>query len=272
MRHAGTIRRGIGAALAAALVAAAAAVPSHAAEEGVTGSLAATLSSAYVFRGTLVTDDPVLQPSLTLSAGDFSFNVWANQNLTDYNTAPGTGPAPGSVDGSGQIVELDYTLGYSFAVEKFSFSVGGIQYTFPHTTLEPTTEIFGTVACDVPLAPKLSLYWDVDEAGGVYANLGVGHTFGFGEVAKGISPSLGLTASVGYASGGWNELYYGVRESGLVDLLLGATVTVPVGKALSLAGFASYSDVLDGTLSDRAKILYGDPDAFFGGVAVSFSF
>jgi hypothetical protein len=214
-----------------------------------------TVASKYVWRGLRLTDDPVLQPSLTVDYKGLGLNIWGNTDLTDVNGTPG------------EINELDYTLSYSFSVDKVDLSIGVIQYTFPHTDFEPTTEIYGTAALDVLLSPALSIYWDTDQVGGVYGTLGISHSFALGEV-RGISPSLDLSGSIGFASSNWNEGYYGVDSSGLVDLLLTASLSIPIDEYLSLAPFVSFSQVIDSDLKNAVA----DDNATFFGATLSLAF
>lgn len=228
------------------------------AEESKGPSLSAdiTPASKYVWRGLILTDDPVLQPSVTLSHKNLSLNIWANTDLTDIN---GT---------SGEINELDYTIDYSSSVDKVNFSVGLIQYTFPRTDFEPTTEIYGSAGLSVLLSPTVSVYYDSDEVGGLYGTFGVSQSFPLGEIIKKISPSLDLSGSIAYATSDWNEGYYGVKSSGLVDLLLTASLSVPIDEYLSLAPFVSFSQVID---SDLKKAVADDNATFFGAtLSVSF--
>jgi len=214
-----------------------------------------TVASKYVWRGLRLTDDPVLQPSLTVDYKGLGLNVWGNTDLTDVN---GT---------SGEINELDYTLSYSFSVDKVDLSIGVIQYTFPHTDFEPTTEIYGTAALDVLLSPTVTIYWDTDEVGGVYGTLGISHSFALGEV-RGISPSLDLSGSIGYATSNMNEGYYGVNSSGFVDLLLTAGLAIPIDEHLSFGPFVSFSQVVDSDLKDAVA----DDNATFFGATLSLAF
>lgn len=225
-------------------------------EKPISVSADLALASKYVWRGLLLTDDPVLQPSLTFAHKGLSLNLWANTDLTDVNGTPG------------EVNEFDYTLDYSFSVEKVAISLGAIQYTFPHTAFEPTTEIYGKAGLDVLLSPTLSVYYDTDEVGGVYATLGAGHSFALGEVYKGISPSLDLSGSVGFASANWNEGYYGVDSSGLVDLLLGASLSIPFDETISVAPFVNYSVVLDSDLRDAVA----EDDSVVIGATLSIAF
>lgn len=227
------------------------------AEEAARPSVGADISviSKYVWRGLILTDDPVLQPSLTVEYKGLGLNVWANTDLTDVNGTPG------------ETNELDYTLDYTFSVKKVTLGVGVIQYTFPHTDFEPTTELYGTAALDVLLAPTVKIYWDVDEVGGVYGTVGIGHSFPLREV-KGITPSLDLSGSLGYATSGWNEGYYGVKSSGLVDLLLTVGLPIPIDGHLSVTPYISYSQLIDGDLKDAVE----DDNATFFGATLSLAF
>jgi hypothetical protein len=42
--------------------------------------------SAYVWRGQVLVDDPVVQPTFTVAKGGFSINWWGNFNLDDNAT------------------------------------------------------------------------------------------------------------------------------------------------------------------------------------------
>lgn len=215
-----------------------------------------TVASKYVWRGLVLTDDPVLQPSLTLDYKSLNLNVWGNTDLTDANGTPG------------EINELDYTLSYAFAVKNVNLTLGVIQYTFPHTGYEPTTEIYGTAGLDMLLSPTVNIYYDVDEVGGVYGTVGISHSFPLGEVYKGISPSLDLSGSVGYGSSNYNEGYFGVDSSGFVDLLLTAGLAIPIDEHLSVGPYVSFSQVIDSKLRDAVE----DDNATFFGVTLSYAF
>jgi uncharacterized protein (TIGR02001 family) len=219
-------------------------------------SAGVTVASKYVWRGLRLTDDPVLQPSLTVDHKSLSLNVWGNTDLTDVNGTPG------------ETNELDYTLSYSFSVDRADISIGVIQYTFPHTAFEPTTEIFGSVGIPVLLSPIVTVYYDSDEVGGLYGTFGVSHSFSLGDVYRGISPSLDLSGSIGYATGDWNEAYYGVNSSGLVDLLLTAGLSIPFDDHLSIRPFVSFSQVIDGDLKDAVE----DDNTTFFGATLSYAF
>jgi hypothetical protein len=68
------------------------------------------LYSAYVWRGQIVNDHAVLQPSVTASKGPFSFNIWGNWNLDQ--------PA-----GRDDDLEIDYTAAYTLPINSDDVSV-----------------------------------------------------------------------------------------------------------------------------------------------------
>jgi len=255
----GRARRSARLILLVLLATAAAGILSGASAEETKGpSLSAdvTVASKYVWRGLRLTDDPVLQPSLTVDYKAVSLNLWGNTDLTDINGTPG------------ETNELDYTLDYSFSVNKVNLVIGVIQYTFPHTAFEPTTEIYGSAGLDMLLSPTVTLYYDSDEVGGLYGTLGISHSFPLGDVYRGISSSLDLSGSIGYATSDWNEGYYGVNGSGLVDLLLAAGLSIPIDEYLLFGPFISFSQVVDSDLQDAVA----DDNATFFSATLSYAF
>lgn len=245
--------------LVAVIIMAACSSAAFAGEDSPSVNVDLTFGSRYVWRGLILTDDPVLQPSLTIGYKKLSLNVWANNDLTDKGAS-----------GESEITELDYTLDYSSSVDKFSYSLGVIQYTFPDVG-EGTTELYGSIGYDFVVSPTLTLYYDTDEAGGIYANLGLGYSLPLPEVAE-VSPSLVLSGSVAYATSNWNEFYYSVDDSAFVDLLLTATLTVPVDNHITVSPYLSYSLLLDSKLEDAANAAGSDEDPFFFGVTLSITF
>ncbi len=213
------------------------------------------VSNRYVWRGLILTDDPVLQPSMTVSRGGLSLNVWANTDLTDVNGTPG------------EINELDYTVDYSFEVGGVPISLGGIQYTFPNTGVDPTTELYVYFGFDCPFSPGLALYYDVDEVGGLYGNFSLSRSIPLNRVLERES-EIEFSVGLGYATSGWNEGYYGVSESGFVDFTAGVGFTVEADEGVSLGVNAGYSSVIDGDL--RRSV--ADNDAFTYGASLSITF
>lgn len=228
----------------------------------------ADLYSKYVWRGMLLTDDPVVQPSLTLGVAGFSFNVWGSIDMTDVNEdTPGDLFSP---DGpTYRMQELDYTFSYGFSpVDGVDLELGYIHYTFPGTVFERTEEVYAKVGVAVPyLAPSLTVYWDFDEADGIYATLGIGHTFALNEAL-----GLSIGGSIGYGDKNYHEFYFGPDSNRLSDYKVTASLDYAVTDNFSVSFIAAYTDFISGTIEDAAEVGYGDSGNFYAGLSFGFSF
>ena len=225
--------------------------------------------SAYVWRGQVLNDEAVAQPGLTGNIGGFAVNAWSSLDLTDNQ------------DSSGEFDEMDWTVSYSRTVGKFELGVGVVQYTFPNSTLETeaedgtvvvedypgTVEVFASVGVDVPLAPALAVYYDVDEIEGLYAVASVGHSF---ELMDKVG--LDLKASLGFGDADYNAGYFGLDDAALNDLVLGAALPIAVTENLSLTPSLSYMLLPDSDLEDAAEATYGEKDSVYGGATLSLAF
>jgi hypothetical protein len=212
--------------------------------------------SKYMWRGVNVVDDPVLQPSLDLSAYGFGVNVWGNVDLTDVN------------GDQWEFSEVDLTFSYTFSLDLVELGAGAVVYYFP-TVGGNTTELFVSAGIDTVLSPALTVYQDIDEVDGTYAVLSISHGFNdpfkVGEAA-GISPEL--TASIGYGSKKHNEAYYGENSAGVADLTFGLVVPWTIADGITVAASAYYCFLIDSGIRDAAD----DADNFWAGVSLTLSF
>jgi len=220
--------------------------------------LGADYNSKYVWRGILLTDDPVLQPSITFAFKGFSLDIWANMDLTDVN---------GNND---EINEVDYTLDYSGEAGPIGYSVGVIYYDFPNTDFASTTEVYTGIGLkDVPLTPTLTVYRDVDEVDGFYVTLDVSHSFEnvvtFSETA---AMAVDLGAQVSWGDSDYNSGYLGVDDDGFNTLTLTAGLPFAIGDHLTITLAVNYTCLVDGDIRDTTS----DEDNFWAGVSVGLSF
>lgn len=225
-----------------------------------TTGLDLSVYSRYVWRGITLTDDPVLQPSLTFKhANGFTSNIWGNMDLGDAN------------DMSGEFNELDYTVDYSWTSGPTTMSAGLIYYTFPNTDAGSTAEVYFGAGVDAPLSPSLTVYYDFKEVDGYCAKFGIGHCINIpmGQ-DKGSPCDLGL--SVGYGSSDYNAAYFGPNDGGFNDLTLSASTTFDLNKRLSLTPSINYSTIIDSDLGDALEAGGIDDSAFYVGVTFSFAF
>ena len=167
------------------------------------------LFSAYVWRGLSLTNKPVAQPSAYLSfpAGKASVTVggWATVDIGDYDD-PDDDISEGG-GGSFNLTEFDPYAEVSFPAGKATLTGGITGYIYPNDLTDEsnggldseanTWEIYGKVGFEeVPLAPEIAVYYDIDKIKGAYIQGSVGHAVPLNETL-----SLELGGAVGFSAG-----------------------------------------------------------------------
>jgi hypothetical protein len=234
-----------------------------------TGSFALSPMSGYMWRGQYYSDEPVLQPSVTVGdAHGFSFNVWGNLDLTDNNNAYDETTGALVTERKDEFTELDLTLAYTLPLEgPIGLTLGFIQYTFPAYSLS-TREFYATIVGKTLLNPTLSIYGDVDAAEGFYGNFGLSHSFALAEKL-----TLGLSASIGYGTEKYNAFYFGVEDDLVNDVNAGATLTYAITEKFSLTALATYTTLIDSDIEAGAETIgYDDTEAVVGGITATYTF
>jgi outer membrane scaffolding protein for murein synthesis (MipA/OmpV family) len=241
------------------------------AEPEVEASLDASVFNAYVWRGQVLNDETVLQPSLTVSKGGFSVNWWGNLNLTDNVTGD-----------AHEFSEHDIGVSYSHAcplIAGANLTVGIVNYDFPNVAVDETAvgaealtknthEVYLSYALEeTPLAPTLLLSYDINEVDALYASLSVTHS-----VEVNDQVSVEASASVGAAASDYNAFYFGVGDDALNDGSVKLSLSYAMTDDLSLTPSIQYSMLLDSAIEDGAEAIYGEKDYFVGGVTASYSF
>lgn len=218
-----------------------------------------TFNSKYVWRGMLLVDDWVAQPSVTAGIGGFSINVWGDFNLTDENGNKNT------------FDEIDLTLDYTFAIGDFSIPVGVIVYTFPNGPTD-TTEVYLGVSYDWIVTPSLTAYADVDEVSGAYYVLGsLDYSYEL-PVGDKVSASIDVGASIGWGNGEYNNGYFGVDESHFSDW--SAYLAIPIGfcEYFTVTPAVTYTALVDSEIKDAGKAVYTEDSNVFYGISFTASF
>ncbi len=223
----------------------------------VSGSASVDIMSQYIWRGWQLSDKSVSQPSVGITYEGIGANIWSNY---DNDTTA--------------ITETDYTLNYTFSIEKIGIDVGYIFYTFPDSAFD-TQEIYASASYDVILNPSLTVYYDFDEGEGAFIVAAIGHSFA---LPRDISIDIG--ASVSYNA---DNLVMGTDSDGkafsaFYNGELSASASIPVYKALSITPVLAYSFPLSDDAEDvlEANALAvtedEDGDVFYGGASISLSF
>lgn len=213
------------------------------------------LLSAYVWRGQVLNDEAVFQPSITVSKGGFTLNVAENVNLTNISTEH----AP-------EATETDLTFSYTTRIESVAASIGWIEYLFSNQPVPGTREVFVSAGLpDLPGSPTIAAYHDFKEINGTYFVLSTGYSKTFDNV------TIGLSGSVGYGSASYNKGYFGIDSAAFNDLTLGLTASIKAADNLTVTPIVQYVTLLDSDIRNAAKSWYKDDRQVVFGLKVSYA-
>jgi hypothetical protein len=244
-------------------------VPAVSDEPALGIGVSAAFMSKYIWRGQLLNDDYVMQPSVGLTYGNWSASLWGNVDMTDYH------------DNDWEFTEYDWTIGYADklpGIDILKYSVGAIYYYFPSVTDDSdTVEVYAGLGLDMPLSPTLTMYRDIDEGDGTYVAFSVSHSIEkIMELAPDMPVGMTASASIGWGSEGYNKFYWGgLTESAMQDLTLSVGFPIPI-MGWTLTPSINYVTLLDSDV--RAADTYAtysgnnDSDYVFTGITLSTSF
>lgn len=226
-----------------------------------------SINGKYVWRGQVLTPDPVLQPEVSLSLFGFTAGFWGNIDTNDVN---GT---------EWKFNEIDWTLGYELSLVMLNLDAGFIYYDFPQSDGANTTEFYLGAAMNVLLSPALKVYMDIDAIKGVYWEATVSHEVAMGAYNLELSGGLGL-GDKAYTGGyfGQGALDPAVPdlpgEAGLTDYHIKAAMPFHPIPMFTITPSVMYTS-LSGDVKDivgGSDVYHGDGDAFVWGLNASFSF
>lgn len=219
-----------------------------------------TYTSEYMWRGLHCSDDS-LQWDYYVSYKGLTASVWYSMDMTDQN------------DNSGRIIETDYTLDYSGnlgfispKLEKLGFSLGYIYYAFPQGENDNTQEVYVGLSYDnTLLTPSLTAYFDVEQQGGCYLELGLGHSFSLP-----YNTSLDLAGALGYSidESGTDDGYY--DDNGFTHAQLTATLNYSPLPHITVSPFGAVQLCIDDNVKDQDDV--GNDVVVWGGLKVNVEF
>jgi hypothetical protein len=214
------------------------------AEDELNFNLSTDFYSQYVWRGQSVTDDPVIQPTISASYKNLTFSSWGNLETTKVN------------DNRWKFTETDFTIDYSsyFSKEmpKIGYSFGLINYDFPNTDFDNTTELYAGINVEMFLNPYMKVFRDIDEVDGTYVSVGVSESLVWG---------LEGAASLGWGDRGYNDSYWSKSSSRVNDLVL--SISRPIEfKGMEITPSLSYISLMDKDLGSigndgRDTVVFG---------------
>jgi hypothetical protein len=226
-------------------------------------------NSGYVWRGLLLDDGFVVQPSAWISAYGFTFTAWSNMAMTSASGGPGSNAAmamtnasggPGSnaamamtsASGGPGPNAADFLLTYDREWEKLRIEAGLDSYLGRQSSnLDTRNTMEGSLELSYPIGP-LRLYtthaFDVLAYRGSY----------FGEARleheRHVTKSAELTISIrsGWASAKFNQVYTGVNKSAFNFVGAEGSLTYSLGQHMYLMPHIEFSSITDRSL--RAQL------------------
>jgi len=223
------------------------------------------LYSAYVWRGCVITDEPVYQPGGSIGydlgdLGSISAGVWANFDMTDANNTRSTGG----------LNELDYTLSYAKDLGDFSLEAGNIWYTFPKSNGpdygNSTEEVYGKVAYNNDIVvPSFALYYDYNVVEGFYGSFALAKDFEINDQV-----TAGLFGSIGAGDEDYVRAYYGSSDAAVLDGNLGAYISYAINDNFSIGATLVWTSLIDSDVRDQGA--YHEEDMLWGGINLAASF
>jgi hypothetical protein len=241
-------------------------MPAYGSEEKPSADFSVSALSAYIWRGfELSRDSIVIQPSMTVSYGGFSANLWGNLDTEPYTSSD-------EEDDSSNWNETDWTLSYGRQFGPVGAELGYIYYALDG--VDDSQEVFLSLGLDTLLAPTLTVYKEFDHYPSWYILFGISHAF---EITDTVS--LELSASASYLKSddedAYPEIDTGDKFSDFHDGTIAASLPISVSEYVTVTPSIAYTFALTGDASDQMEAFSqdGDDDSYiYGGVTVSFAF
>ena len=218
--------------------------------EGMTEStLEVGLASAYVDRGQVINDNPVIQPQLTLSQYNYSLNLWANYDLgTNMENVRNA------------ISEFDISFAYSLPVDvnQMAIDIGLINYNYPgngDSSNPSTTELFLSstfLSFQSIFTSSVTMYADIQEYPGVYFLFDI---FAPYELSEYVGLIYGISA--GYGNTSYNDEKWSTdpstsnNDAGWTDFNIYVNASYEVSDTLTAAASLNYMS-LNGSAFETA--------------------
>jgi uncharacterized protein (TIGR02001 family) len=171
------------------------------------------IASAYIFRGTTVNKNPVLQPTLKLQSGGLTVGAWGNEAL--------------DAEENELEQEVDAFASFDIPFEAMTFSLGYTEYMYPDSDYDNDQEIMARISLPTLLNPSLAAYHGV--GGGIldsnYYELGLKQEV-FAQ--SGVIGSVGGTLAYLDRKTGEDGLSHLTLSAGAAYKVIGASVNYVV--------------------------------------------
>jgi len=184
--------------------------------------------SKYVVRGMAYSENPVIQPSISVNKGNL--------------TAIGIGNFDTQCN---EFNEYDLVLDYTKNAGKITFSAGYGLYTFPETEMQKTQEAYASATLEKTFRPTLKAVYDFDKGKGLYAELSVSKDINIGKTTMSANGKLG-----------YNNNYFREKSS-LSNFEINLSMPIKTGNNMTIKPSISCTKALDKDFIDQFYAGFG---------------
>ena len=247
-------------------------------------SFSVDVMSKYLWRGTIMNDNPCWQPNVTFGISDESWGgiyagVWSSLDMTHKRNNIG-----GVSQRKGGMQELDFYAGYAKSVGNFDFDFAHWWYTYPNDNFSQYNELYGSISYNNEiLVPGAEVWWAYQNKSSFdeycYFNFYVRRAFTLLDDKLTVTPK----ASLGFSDSAFTRSYVvdwrGVGANGngvqMTDQTLSPRMDYAITANLSVAAHINYTWIPSHTLRHERWMTYGHDSRsqiVWGGIGVTMSF
>ena len=224
----------------------------NAAQVELEGEAEIAVNSAFVWRGEVINDEPVINPYIAFHNAGWKLSAWGSWNLT-------------SVEDGTEDSRVDASLECSGECNRQLFSIGSVAYVYHDDDSggkKDTFEAFVGYRVDVPTLPSLTVYYDFGEIEGFYATFSLGHSFLLVEDRL----ALDVGASIGAADEEYAAAVFTIGENAntgfpgftpdqtsWVDMNGTVDLAIEIGEQFTLMPGFRYMRVVDSDIKDALE-------------------
>lgn len=228
------------------------------------------LYSAYIWRGLILTENPVWQPNANLGLNLDEYGKLYTSFFANFNTSTRLGH-----NHCGGLDEIDYTLGYEFDISFLKLGIAHTWWTYPSVTDSQyeasTREINLNAEIDNDyVIPFIEVDIDYARADGIYGLLGLRK-----ELQVVDQLMVGAEATLGAGTNPYTNYYFDNNsKSGLVDGNIAIYSQFDITDHIYLGAKIAYSALLDSDIQGVYPVYDNNPtdNIIWGGITFGVTF
>ena len=220
-------------------------------------------ATAHLWRGQVLNDEAVIQPSLTVRAGDWALNLWGTWDVDETTN-------------SSARQRIDATLEYSFFKDNHILTPGITAYVYHDATYasEDDTveasleyayavmrEATKTKPQEVLFIPSLTINYDFGDIDGFYSAISLRRSFELVEnqmdldlrVDLGAADKSYANAKFSYDVTGTSTNAFSPDGSAVIDLTLTASAPIALNEKWTITPSVKFMTLLDSDIEAAAK-------------------